>query len=460
MKAINPATEDVIRDYPETTEAELKQLLQQAADAFPRWRRRPLSERAERLRALGAAVLDEVEQLARVNTLEAGKPIAQAEEEVRRCASICEYYAENAEGFLQPQPLATSPWEASMRHEPLGPLLAIMPWNFPFWQLFRAAVPAIIAGNVVLVKHAANVPGTSLEIGDLFRKAGFPEGVLAVLLIRGSRASELIGDARIRAVTVTGSERTGRKVAAEAGSHLKKTVLELGGSDPFLVLADADLSAAARLGARARTLNAGQSCTAAKRFLVETSVADAFEAALTEALQAVPLGDPLCRDVEIGPLARKDLVEELDAQVRRSIEQGAELRCGGAPMDRRGCFYPPTVLTGVRPGMAAFDEETFGPVAAVTRAESREHLIDLANQSPYGLAATVATSDPAEGKRIAGELETGAVFVNSMAGYDPSVPMGGRKASGYGRELGPAGIREFVATKTVWIEQEEGLPAP
>lgn len=456
MKAINPATGDLIREYPATGDDELERLLQQAADAFPAWRRRSFAQRAQQVFALGTAMLNEVEGLARLNTLEAGKPVTQAEEEVRRCASICRYYAENAEDFLRSRAVATGAEPASVRYEPLGPLLAIMPWNFPFWQLFRAAVPAIMAGNVVLVKHASNVPGTSLAIGEVFRRAGFPEGVFSVLLIRGSRASQLIGDARIRTVTVTGNEETGRKVAAEAGRHLKKTVLELGGSDPFLVLADADISAAARLGAQARSLNAGQSCTAAKRFLVESGVADAFEAALVEQLQAVPLGDPLRRETQIGPIARQDLLDQLDGQVRRSIGAGAQLRCGGAPLDRRGFFYPPTVLAGVRPGMAAFDEETFGPVAAVTRAESRDQLVDLANQSAYGLAATVVTSDLAEGKRLAAELETGAVFINRMAGYDPELPMGGRKSSGYGRELGPDGIREFVGTKSVWIEAGQG----
>ncbi len=452
MKAINPATEELIYDYPETSEATVAEAIRRADDAFIPWRRQPFSQRAELMRSLGRVVRSETEALARINTLEAGKPIAQAEDEVDKCAWICDYYAEHADGFLAPEQVAGDDLTASIHQEPLGPLLAIMPWNFPFWQVFRALVPAMVAGNVALVKHASNVPGTSLAIGDLFGKAGFPEGVLQVLLIGGSRASGLIGDDRIRAVTFTGSTAMGREVAAEAGRHMKKTVLELGGSDSFLVLADADIPAAARLGAQARTLNAGQSCTAAKRFLVEDAVADDFEEALLEQLRQLEPGDPTDRAVEVGPMARKDLMDELQEQVRGSVEQGAAIRLGGEPLDRRGFFYPPTLLAGVVPGMPAFEEETFGPVAAVIRAKDRGALVELANRSRYGLAATIATRDPDEGRRLAGMLETGAVFINSTAGYDPRIPMGGRKDSGYGRELGRAGIHEFVATKTVRVE--------
>ncbi len=458
MKAINPATEELIRDYPETNEEEIERALRRAAEAFSAWGRRLFAERAEKMLALAAVIREETAELARVNMRESGKPIVQAENEVQKCAWVCEYFAEYAEQFLLSETISTGAMHSEIRYEPMGPLLAIMPWNFPFWQFFRAAVPAIMAGNVVVVKHASNVPGTSLAIGELFGKAGFPAGVVEVLLVSGSQASALIGDGRIRGVTVTGSEGTGRKVAGEAGRHIKKTVLELGGSDPFLVLDDADIVAAARLGTQARTLNAGQSCTAAKRFLVEASVAEAFEEAFVEQMRHVNVGDPSYREVEMGPLARQDLVDDLHDQVRRTVEQGATVRTGGEPMDRQGYFYPPTVLTGVEPGMAAFEEETFGPVAAITRAEDRQELIELANRSRYGLAATIVTANPEVGRRIARELETGAVFVNSMAGYDPRLPMGGRKVSGYGRELSHVGLREFVYAKTVSVEEEQGPP--
>jgi succinate-semialdehyde dehydrogenase/glutarate-semialdehyde dehydrogenase len=385
-------------------------------------------------------------------TEEMGKPIAAAESEVDKCAWVCDYYAEHAAAFLSPEASATDAARSFVRFDPIGPVLAIMPWNFPFWQHFRFAAPAVMAGNVGVLKHASNVPGCALAIEDLFRRAGFPEGVMTTLLVPSARTAELIARPEIKAVTLTGSEAAGREVAAQAGRHLKKTVLELGGSDPFIVLDDADPIAAAEQAARARTINSGQSCIAAKRFLVEEAVADRFEAEFVRRMEALRVGDPMDRETEVGPLAREDLLTALDDQVSRSVAAGARLATGGRRLDRKGWFYPPTVLLGVRPGMPAFDEETFGPVAAVTRARDAAEAIELANRSRFGLGASIWTGDPARAEDLAREIEAGSVFVNGMVKSDPRLPFGGVKSSGYGRELAAFGIREFVNIKTVWIK--------
>jgi acyl-CoA reductase-like NAD-dependent aldehyde dehydrogenase len=338
-----------------------------------------------------------------------------------------------------------------VRFDPLGPVLAVMPWNFPFWQVFRFAAPALMAGNVAVLKHAANVPGCALAIEEVFRRAGFPEGVMTTLLVASDRVAGLIRHPVIRAVTLTGSDRAGAAVASEAGRQIKKTVLELGGSDPFIVLADADPVWAAEQATKARTINTGQSCIAAKRFIVEEPAADPFERAFTERMAALKVGDPMDRSNDLGPLARKDLREALHDQVERTVKAGAELRTGGRPLGRKGYFYAPTVLTGVQPGMPAFEEETFGPVAAVIRARDADQAIALANRSPYGLAASVWTGDPKRGEDMAGAIEAGVVFVNGVVQSDPRLPFGGVKRSGYGRELSEFGIREFVNIKTVWV---------
>jgi succinate-semialdehyde dehydrogenase/glutarate-semialdehyde dehydrogenase len=338
-----------------------------------------------------------------------------------------------------------------VRFEPLGPVLAVMPWNFPFWQVFRFAAPALAAGNVGLLKHASNVPGCALAIEEVFREAGFPDGAFATLLVRAAAVERVVTHPHVRAVTLTGSEAAGREIAAHAGRSLKKTVLELGGSDPFLVLADADPEWAASEAAKARCINSGQSCIAAKRFLVEEAIAEPFERALVAAMEGMRVGDPMDRATQVGPLAREDLLADLHSQVERSLDRGARLLTGGRRLERPGYYYAPTVLADVVPGMAAFDEETFGPVAAVTRCRDVDEAVALANRSSYGLAASVWTGDPARGRDLAPRLESGSVFVNEIVKSDPRLPFGGVKASGYGRELAEFGIREFVNVKTVWV---------
>ncbi|HEX9669734.1 MAG TPA: NAD-dependent succinate-semialdehyde dehydrogenase, partial [Thermoanaerobaculia bacterium] len=389
---------------------------------------------------------------ARLITAEMGKPIAAAEAEIDKCALGCTFYAEHAEAFLASEEVLTEASHSLVRCDPLGPLLTVMPWNFPFWQVFRFAVPAVMAGNVAVLKHAANVPGSALAIEALFREAGFPEGVFTTLLVPSARVAEVIRHPAIKGVSLTGSDRAGMAVAAQAGGALKKTVLELGGSDPFLVLADADPVAAAGEAAKARALNSGQSCICAKRFLVEEPVADAFEAELVRRMEALVVGDPLDRATEVGPLAREDLLRDLHDQVQRTVAAGAVLRTGGRRLPGPGTFYAPTVLAGVQPGMAAFEEETFGPVAAVTRVRDAEEGVELANRSRYGLGASIWTADPARGEALAARIDAGSVFVNGIVKSDPRLPFGGVKASGYGRELAREGIREFVNLKTVWVK--------
>jgi succinate-semialdehyde dehydrogenase/glutarate-semialdehyde dehydrogenase len=452
LKAVNPATGELIRQYPEHDEQEVEERLEQAGRAFNSWRRFNFEERAQRLTAVADLLRESSDGFARLMTEEMGKTLASAQSEVDKCAWVCDFYAENAERFLSPESVATDATKSFIRYDPLGAVLAIMPWNFPFWQFFRFAAPALMAGNVALLKHSANVPGSALAIEAVFREAGLPDGVVTTLLVSSERARRLIGHPVVRAVTLTGSDRAGREVAAEAGRCLKKTVLELGGSDPFIVLDDVDPAEAARQATRARTINSGQSCIAAKRFIVEEAVADRFEEELTRAMAGLKVGDPMDAKTDLGPMAREDLLDSLDDQVKRTVEAGARLRTGGQRLEGKGWYYPPTVLTGVEPGMAAFDEETFGPVAAVIRARDSAHAVELANRSPFGLGASVWTADAARGEDLAAEIDSGCVFVNGAVKSDPRLPFGGVKSSGYGRELSEVGIREFVNIKTVWIK--------
>ena len=451
MDAIDPSTGETFESYEEHGSAEVERRLAAAAAAYAYWRRQAPAGRAAAVAAAGAVLRRRRDELALLMTREMGKPIGEAEAEVDKCAWVCDYYAENGVGFLEPTPVETDAAESFVRYDPIGAVLAVMPWNFPFWQVFRFAAPALVAGNVGLLKHASNVPGCALAIEDVFREAGLPKGAFTTLLVPSRIVPRLIADPRVAAVTLTGSEQAGEEVACEAGRQLKKTVLELGGSDPFIVLADADVEAAAAAAAKARTINSGQSCIAAKRFIVEQSVADAFAAALARRMAALVVGDPRDRETEVGPLARQDLVDELHDQVRRTEEQGADLLTGGAPLDRPGFYYAPTVFDGVEPGMAAFEEETFGPLAAVVRAADRAQAVDLANRSEYGLGAAVWTGDVAAGRELAADIESGCVFVNEIVKSDPRLPFGGVKRSGYGRELAREGIREFVNVKTVWV---------
>jgi succinate-semialdehyde dehydrogenase/glutarate-semialdehyde dehydrogenase len=451
MRAVNPATGELIREYAEHDEREVAGRLAAAERAFASWRRFDFAERARYLTGIADLLRGRAADFARLMTEEMGKPIAASEAEIDKCAWVCDFYAAHAAGFLASETVATDAARSLVRYDPLGPVLAIMPWNFPFWQFFRFAAPALMAGNVALLKHASNVPGSALAIEAAFREAGFPEGAVTTLLVSSERAKRLVAHPAVRAVTLTGSDQAGTEVGAEAGRCLKKAVLELGGSDPFIVLADADPAATAKQGARARTLNSGQSCIAAKRFIVEDEVAESFEKHLARAMEDLRVGDPMDRDTEVGPLARPDLLDVLDDQVRRSVEAGARLRAGGVRLPGRGWYYAPTVLAGVEPGMAAFDEETFGPVAAVVQARDAAHAVELANRSPFGLGASVWTGDPARGESLAAEIEAGNVFVNGIVKSDPRLPFGGVKRSGYGRELAAVGIREFVNIKTVWI---------
>ncbi|HEY6558297.1 MAG TPA: NAD-dependent succinate-semialdehyde dehydrogenase [Polyangiaceae bacterium] len=451
MKSVNPATGELVREYEEHGSDAVERALARASEAFGSWHKTTFNERADALNRTAAELRRQSAELARLMALEMGKPIAAGETEIEKCAWVCEYYAEHAASMLRPEVVGTDATESFVRFDALGPVLAIMPWNFPFWQVFRFAAPALMAGNVGVLKHASNVPGCALAIERVFTQANCPPGVFTSLLVSAKSTAHWIAHPAIAAVTLTGSEAAGRSVAAAAGQHLKKAVLELGGSDPFIVLADADLERAAQQAAQARAINSGQSCIAAKRFIVERDVLNVFTERFTEHVKRLKVGDPLERDTQVGPLAREDLVQELHEQVRASLRQGAEIRLGGEPLKRPGYFYAPSVLARVEPGMRVFDEETFGPVAAVCVAEDPDHALELANASRYGLGASVWTADRGLAKRLAARLECGVVFVNGMVQSDPRLPFGGVKASGFGRELSSFGIREFVNVKTVWV---------
>jgi succinate-semialdehyde dehydrogenase / glutarate-semialdehyde dehydrogenase len=451
IESINPATGEVLERFEETSGSELERILAAADAAFLEWRTVPFATRAEKMRKAARALRTHSEAYARTMTLEMGKPIVQAEAEVEKCASTCEFYADHAEAFLAEQPRETDASRSFVRFDPLGPVLAVMPWNFPFWQVFRFAAPALMAGNVGILKHASNVPGCARAIEEVFREADFPRGLFSSVLIGASAVAPLIADPRVVAVTLTGSELAGSKVAEQAGRELKKTVLELGGSDPFIVLGDADLAAAAKAAADARLINSGQSCIAAKRFIVVERVADHFLERFFHEMRSRRMGDPLARETQVGPQARVELRDALHRQVEESVKRGAAIVLGGEIPKGKGAFYPPTLLAAVEKGMPAFDEETFGPVAAVIRAKDETDAIRLANDSTFGLGASLWTQDRGRAERMAAQIEAGSVFVNGVVKSDPRLPFGGIKRSGYGRELSEYGIREFVNIKSVWI---------
>ena len=452
LKAINPVNGETIRSYQALTHEEMWQTVDRVHDAWLEWRKTPFSERSRLMKLAAELLRERSDRYGRMITEEMGKTLASAVGEVEKCAWVCDYYAENAEEFLSDEPVKTDAQESFITYNPLGPVLAVMPWNFPFWQVFRFAAPALMAGNTGLLKHASNVPGSALAIEEVFRDAGFPEDVFRTLLIRTAWVDELLESDKVTAATLTGSGPAGSAVASKAGQMLKKTVLELGGSDPYIVLEDADIEAAAATCVTGRLINGGQSCIAAKRFIVVEDVLEDFTDRFVEGMKEAVMDDPVIDGVTLGPMAREDLRDELHEQVQRSVGQGAGLLLGGKVPDRSGAWYPPTVLTGVRPGMAAFDEELFGPVAAIVSARDEKVAVALANNSVFGLGAAVFTGDRARGRRIAAEeLEAGCCFVNEFVKSDPRLPFGGIKTSGYGRELSHLGIREFTNIKTVYV---------
>ncbi len=452
INSINPATGETLKSYPEHTSAQVDQMVRQAHQAFLAWRQTSFTERAKHLRAAAEILRTKKDEYAHLMAQEMGKPLGQGRSEAEKCALGCDYYADNAERFLTPELIQTDAKKSYVMFEPLGIVLAIMPWNFPFWQVFRFAAPALMAGNVGLLKHAANVPGCALAIQAVFKDAGFPDGLFQSLLISADRVGDLIDHPLICAVTLTGSTPAGKAVAARAGAALKKTVLELGGSDPYIVLEDADLEQAVETCVNARLVNSGQSCIAAKRFIVVESIRKQFEERFVERMRLKQVGDPLKEGVDLGPLARRDLRDGLHDQVERSVAKGAKLLLGGKIPQGPGAFYPPTVLSDVKKGIPAYDEETFGPVASIIPVRNEEEAIHVANDSIFGLGAAVFTKNRARGEQIAAHrLEAGSCFVNASVHSDPRLPFGGTKESGYGRELSSFGIREFVNIKTVYI---------
>ncbi|HYO76891.1 MAG TPA: NAD-dependent succinate-semialdehyde dehydrogenase [Thermoanaerobaculia bacterium] len=456
IASVNPATGETIATFEALSSADVEQRLQKAAEAFAINRARSFSDRAERMNRAADILERRADELARVITLEMGKPLAAAVAEVRKCAMVCRHYAEHAERYLAPELIATDARESYVRFDPLGVILAVMPWNFPFWQVFRFSAPALMAGNVGVLKHASNVPQCALAIEDVHREAGFDRGEFQTLLIGSAQVAALLDDERVRAATLTGSEPAGADVASNAAKNIKKSVLELGGSDPFVVMPSADLDEAVKTGVKARIVNNGQSCIAAKRFIVHEQVADEFERRFVAAIGALTVGDPMDEATDVGPLATPQIVDDIEKQVDASVRAGAKLLAGGRRLRDRGNFYAPTVLSDIPQSAPAYAEETFGPVASLFRVKDADEAIRLANGTIFGLGASVWTSDRAEAERFIDGIESGQVFVNAMVASDPRIPFGGTKHSGFGRELGVYGIREFTNIKTVWIAQTPG----
>jgi len=453
MQTINPATGEKVREYAETSPSDVATVLARAQAAFESWRSVPFPERASRMRRAAEILKQRKDEYGRLMAVEMGKPVAQGRGEAEKCAWVCAYYAEHAESFLSPEPVTTDASRSFVAFQPLGPVLAVMPWNFPFWQVFRFAAPTLMAGNAGVLKHASNVCGSALAIEQVFRDAGFPEDLFRTVLVTSGRVASIIEAPEIKAVTLTGSTPAGRSVAAKAGAVLKKAVLELGGSDPYLVLEDADLEPTVEACVTSRLVNGGQSCIAAKRFIVVEAVRKRFEELFVEKMRGKVMGDPLSEGVDLGPQARHDLRDELHGQVESSLRKGAKLLLGGRLPAGPGAYYPPSVLGEVRKGMPAYDEELFGPVAAIIGVKDEAEAIRVANDSCFGLGAAVFTADLARGERIATrELEAGCCFVNSFVKSDPRLPFGGIKESGFGRELASFGIREFVNIKSVYVK--------
>ncbi len=451
MKSVNPATGETFRTFEELNDAELEARLTRAAAAFPAHRSLPWAERARRMQRAAAILESEKQSFGRIMTLEMGKPIGAAVAEAEKCAWACRFYAENAERFLASEPIATDARESYVAFQPLGIVLAIMPWNFPFWQVFRFAAPALMAGNVGLLKHASNVPQCALAIEDIFQRAGFAAGAFQTLLIESGRVARLIDDERIAAVTLTGSEAAGSAVASQAARRIKKSVLELGGSDPFIVMPSADLKKAVETAVKARVINNGQSCIAAKRFIVHESIAADFEQQMVQLMDKLVVGDPLDEHTQLGPLATEQILSDLADQVEQSVKAGARLLTGGRRIDRPGFFYAATVLSNIPESAPAYRDELFGPVASIFRVKNVSEAIRIANATAFGLGSAAWTNDATEQQQFIEGIDAGQVFINGMVASDPRLPFGGVKRSGYGRELGVFGIREFVNIKTVYI---------
>ena len=452
MKSINPFTQKIIAEYREYSEQEINNLISSNLEDWKSWRNTSFQLRSEKMKKATAILRQEKEELAQLITLEMGKRISESRAEIEKCAWVCEYYAEHAPQMLADEPIVSDASESKAVFQPLGPVLAVMPWNYPFWQVFRFAAPALMAGNAALLKHASNVQGCGLAIENVFRKAGFPEHLFRTLVISSSKVEQVIANPAIKAVTLTGSEAAGSKVAMAAGKYLKKSVIELGGSDPYIVLDDADLEEAAKVGVQSRMLTTGQTCISAKRFIVQESIASEFQKKLAAILAEYHPGNPLDETTTLAPMARPDLAEAITFQIEESINKGAKKYFEGNTEPDHPYFVPPVLLTEVTPDMPVFNQETFGPVFALISVKSEEEAIKLANQSNYGLGASIWTRDEKRGKRIALKLEVGAAFINGLVKSDPRLPFGGIKLSGFGRELSTYGIKEFVNIKSIWIK--------
>jgi succinate-semialdehyde dehydrogenase / glutarate-semialdehyde dehydrogenase len=453
IASVNPANGNVLKTFEALSDSQVDAKIGCAASTFPSFQRLPFTQRGRWMMKAAEILENEKEELGRLMTLEMGKPLRSAVEEAVKCAWACRYYGENAERFLGDEVVETAATKSYIHYQPLGPILAVMPWNFPFWQVFRFVAPALMAGNVALLKHASNVPQCALKIEEILLRAGFPEGALQTLLIGSKQVDRVLDDPRIRAATLTGSEEAGVQVGTGAAKRIKKVVLELGGSDPFIVMPSANLEQAVTTAVRARIVNNGQSCIAAKRFIVAEPIMEEFQRKFVSQMEALKIGDPLDESTELGPLATADGVNALDADVKKTVAAGARILTGGKPLDNRpGNYYSPTVLTDIPLNSPGYREELFGPVACLFPAKNLEDAICIANDSKFGLGASAWTNDPAERDRFIQDLEAGMVFINRMVASDPRLPFGGVKKSGHGRELGPYGIREFTNIKTVWVQ--------
>jgi len=452
IQTLNPFTKKIEKTFEEYSPTEVIKIINDVEKEFQIWRETNFAERSLILKRAAGILRKRKNDYGEIITREMGKPFIQAVAEVEKCALVCDYYADNAENILAEEKITTDASQSFIRFDPLGIILAVMPWNFPFWQVFRFAAPALMAGNAAVLKHASNVPMCALAIEEIFKSAGFPENIFRTLLVGSSNVEKIILNTKIKAVTLTGSEPAGKKIAETCGRVLKKTVLELGGSDPFIVFEDADIDAAVNTAVTARLINNGQSCIAAKRFIIVENIYEEFEKKFVERMKQIKIGDPMIPGTELGPMARKDLLIELDGQVKQSVAKGARILCGGKRLERQGYFYEPTILSNVVKGMPAYEEELFGPVAALIKAKDEEDAIAITNNSCFGLGASLWTNNVEKAKKYAEKIESGSVFINGIVKSDPRLPFGGIKNSGYGRELSHYGIKEFVNIKTVWIK--------